>query len=213
VRPDERPTPVLRALVFAGLATLGAWHISRLQSPPLDVGDFVLPLALAVALAAASVLGRRAFAVSLVLWTLAVAGLAGRRFPSRDHPFATFTGAWDRLRIEQVVSNLLENALKFGDGKPVDVVLRDRGDSASIVVRDRGIGIAVADQERVFERFERAVSERHYSGIGLGLWICRRIVEAHGGTISVASGPGEGATFEVVLPRRHPGAGKPAEIA
>ena len=68
-----------------------------MQSPPLGVGDFVLPLALAVALAAAWVLGRRAFAVSLVLWTLAVAGLAGRRFPSRDHPFATFTGAWDRL--------------------------------------------------------------------------------------------------------------------
>jgi len=122
-------------------------------------------------------------------------------------------GAWDRMRIEQVLSNLLDNALKFGDGKPVDVAVRDRGDSASIVVRDRGIGIDAADHERVFERFERAVSERHYSGIGVGLWICRRIVEAHGGTISVASGPGEGATFEVVLPRRPPGHGEPAENA
>ncbi len=97
MRPDERPALAVRALVFAGLAAIGAWHISRLQSPPLDVGDFVLPLALAVALAAAWMLGCRAFAVSLVLWTVAVAGLVGDRLPSRDHPFATFTGAWDAL--------------------------------------------------------------------------------------------------------------------
>ena len=97
MRPDERPTLAVRALVFAGLAAIGAWHVSRLQSPALGVGDFVLPLVLAVALAAAWTLGRRAFAVSLVLWTVAVAGLVADRLPSRDHPLATFTGAWDEL--------------------------------------------------------------------------------------------------------------------
>ena len=71
-------------------------------------------------------------------------------------------------------------------------------------MRDRGIGIAESDQHRIFGRFERAVSEKHYGGIGLGLWICGRIVEAHGGTIAVESRPGEGSTFRVLLPRVAP---------
>jgi signal transduction histidine kinase/putative methionine-R-sulfoxide reductase with GAF domain len=109
-------------------------------------------------------------------------------------------GRWDRTRIDQVVSNLLSNAIKYGQGKPIDVAASRAHDRAIVVVRDHGIGIAAEDQARIFGRFERAVSSRHFGGLGLGLWIVRQIVEAHGGTIAVESAPGEGAQFRVELP-------------
>jgi GAF domain-containing protein len=109
-------------------------------------------------------------------------------------------GRWDRTRIDQVVSNLLSNAIKYGQGRPIDVAASRAQDRAVVVVRDRGIGIAAEDQARIFGRFERAVSSRHFGGLGLGLWIVRQIVEAHGGTIAVVSAPGEGAEFRVELP-------------
>jgi signal transduction histidine kinase len=111
-------------------------------------------------------------------------------------------GAWDRLRIEQVVENLVANAVKFGGDAPVEVRVRADGDAALLFVADRGIGIAAEDQARIFEPFERAVSSRHYGGFGLGLWIARQAVEAHGGTIAVESRPGAGSTFTVRLPLR-----------
>jgi signal transduction histidine kinase len=112
-------------------------------------------------------------------------------------------GSWDRLRIGQVVTNLLSNAVKYGGGKPVDVEFGPRDDGrAFLLVRDRGIGIDPADQPQIFERFERAVSSRNYGGLGLGLYIVKRIVEAHGGTIRVESKAGEGAAFVVELPLR-----------
>ena len=111
------------------------------------------------------------------------------------------TGQWDRLRLDQVVTNLLANAVKYGPGKPVDVRVEKRLDSARLTIRDRGIGISDTDQKRIFERFERAVSDRNYGGFGLGLWIVRRIIEAMGGSIHVESAPGEGATFAVELRR------------
>ena len=106
----------------------------------------------------------------------------------------------DVARIEQVLTNLLSNAVKYGRGRPIEVTLRGEGGTAGLSVRDHGIGIAEADQGRIFDRFERAVSGRHYAGLGLGLWIVRQIVEAHGGTIRVQSAPGEGSTFVVELP-------------
>jgi signal transduction histidine kinase len=111
-------------------------------------------------------------------------------------------GCWDPSRIDQVLTNLLSNAIKFGPGQPVHVRLAVADGTARLSVTDHGIGIAPADQERIFGRFERLVSARQYGGFGLGLWITRQIVEAMGGHIGVASCPGEGATFYVLLPVR-----------
>ncbi|WP_395846884.1 PAS domain S-box protein [Cystobacter fuscus] len=113
---------------------------------------------------------------------------------------AGVVGRWDRLRVDQIISNLLSNAIKYGPGKPVEVDLQRLGKSARLVVRDHGIGISERDQERIFDRFERAVSSQHYGGFGLGLWISRQIAEGLGGNITVHSQPGLGSTFVVELP-------------
>ncbi len=109
-------------------------------------------------------------------------------------------GYWDSLRIGQVIGNLLSNAMKYGPGKPIEVVLGQKEKNAVLVVQDHGIGIAKKDQDRVFERFERAVSTHHFGGLGMGLYITRQIVAAHGGKIKVESSLGEGARFTVELP-------------
>jgi signal transduction histidine kinase len=113
-------------------------------------------------------------------------------------------GRWDRGRIEQVVLNLLTNASKYGGGKPIHCQVRAQGDRAVLTIRDEGIGISASDQRRIFDLFERAVSKDEVSGLGLGLYIARRIVEAHGGTIRVESEPGKGAAFTVELPFEPP---------
>ena len=109
-------------------------------------------------------------------------------------------GLWDRVRLDSVIGNLVSNAVKFGEGKPINVSVSCDGSVARIVVTDQGIGIAPEEQARIFGKFERAVSERHYGGFGLGLWVVRQIVEAHGGSIRVASEAGKGSTFVVELP-------------
>jgi signal transduction histidine kinase len=109
-------------------------------------------------------------------------------------------GRWDRLRLDQIVTNLLSNALKYGPGKPIEIRLQSHDSAAVLAVRDEGIGIPPEDQARIFERFERAVSPRHFGGLGLGLWIVKQIVTAMGGTISVRSEAGNGSEFTVVLP-------------
>lgn len=109
-------------------------------------------------------------------------------------------GYWDRLRIEQVVSNLVGNALKYGQGKPVEVDLRMDEGEAVLRVIDHGIGIDEEHQKKIFQRFERAVVTRDFGGFGLGLWITRQIVEVSGGRIDVESAPGQGSTFTVRLP-------------
>lgn len=114
---------------------------------------------------------------------------------------APAVGRWNRLRLDQVVVNLLTNAIKYGQGRPIMLQLEVDEDHVWITVRDEGIGIAPRDQERIFERFERAVSEQHYGGFGLGLWIVREIVHRLGGSISVTSRQGSGSAFTVELPR------------
>ncbi|WP_437931459.1 ATP-binding protein [Sorangium sp. So ce291] len=109
-------------------------------------------------------------------------------------------GRWDRLRLEQVVSNLVSNAAKYGAGQPIQVAVGRHPGAAWIEVRDRGIGIPAEAQARIFERFERAASTKHFSGFGLGLWITRQIVMQLGGHISVQSEAGHGAVFRVELP-------------
>lgn len=113
-------------------------------------------------------------------------------------------GTSDSTRLEQVVANLLSNAIKYGNGKPIRVTLQAEDGIARIVVTDQGIGIAAAAMKRIFDRFERAVSVRHYGGLGLGLYITRQIVEALGGAIEVNSREGEGSTFTVTLPVNAP---------
>jgi PAS domain S-box-containing protein len=109
-------------------------------------------------------------------------------------------GRWARRRIEQVIVNLLTNAMKFGRGHPIEVSLERRGVGFALRVRDHGIGIAADDQARIFQRFERAVSSTDYGGFGLGLYITHQIVTLHRGWIEVSSEPGQGATFTVWLP-------------
>lgn len=99
----------------------------------------------------------------------------------------------DPRRIDQAVTNLLSNALKFSDGKPVELRLRATDVLAYITVRDEGAGISPGDMSRIFERFQRGVSARHFGGLGLGLWIVARIAEAHGGKVTVESSMGGGS--------------------
>ncbi len=111
------------------------------------------------------------------------------------------SGVFDRLRLEQVIDNLLSNAIKYGEGKPIELELRSAENRmAEIIVRDSGLGIPEEKLPHVFERFERAVSHLNISGLGLGLYIVRQIVEDHGGFVTCESKLGEGSTFRVLLP-------------
>jgi signal transduction histidine kinase len=131
-------------------------------------------------------------------------GLARAECTLRLEMPPSLVGRWDAIRLEQVVLNLLTNAAKYGAGRPIEITVDGDESQARLRVRDEGIGIAEEDAARIFERFERAVSVRHYGGFGIGLWIVREIVQALGGTIEVESAPGQGATFTVTLPRRGP---------
>ncbi len=113
-------------------------------------------------------------------------------------------GRWDRQRIDQVVTNLVSNAIRYGLGKPIDVGMEATPTGVSIRVADRGKGIAPEDRERIFERFERASSRTYSAGLGLGLYIVRHIVSMHGGTIGVESEADRGSTFVVDLPLQPP---------
>lgn len=109
-------------------------------------------------------------------------------------------GYWDHFRVEQVVINLLTNAMRYGAGKPVTIVLEAGDGRARLSVRDEGIGIAEEHQARIFQQFERVVSASQIGGLGLGLYIVDQIVRAHGGSIRVESALGKGSTFIVELP-------------
>ncbi len=116
------------------------------------------------------------------------------------HAAEQVSGRWDAQRIEMVIANLVDNALKYGRGKPVEITVEATRGGGKVTVADHGIGIPPEDQRRIFERFERAVPVRHFGGFGLGLWLARQVIEAHGGHIAVDSRPGEGSTFVLDLP-------------
>ncbi|MGE7990700.1 hybrid sensor histidine kinase/response regulator [Pseudomonas sp. NPDC089554] len=109
-------------------------------------------------------------------------------------------GEWDEFRIEQVVANLLSNALRYGERKPVQVRVSLRDGAACVQVQDQGMGISLANQQRIFQQFERVAVQQATGGLGLGLYISEQIVHAHGGRILVESAEGRGATFSVLLP-------------
>lgn len=133
--------------------------------------------------------------------TEVVMRLEGGRSGIVLHTPGPVIGTWDRSRLDQVATNLISNAIKYGRGNPIDVTVRADEEIARLEVRDRGIGIDVEHVARLFRRFERAVSSRQYGGLGLGLFIVRQIVEMHGGTVTVESVPEQGSTFTVTLPR------------
>jgi signal transduction histidine kinase len=114
-------------------------------------------------------------------------------------------GLWDHARLAQVVTNLITNAIKFGNAAPVEVTVEGSEGLARLVIRDHGIGIDTARLPHIFERFERGVSAKQYGGLGLGLYIVREIVTALGGSVRVASEVGAGSTFTVELPCNPPG--------
>jgi len=124
--------------------------------------------------------------------------------PVEVHATGSVVGRWDAMRVEQVVGNLITNAMKYGAGKCIAVTIESDDTQALLQVKDKGIGIAPEDTGRIFERFERAVSVRHYGGFGIGLWLVREIVQALGGTVEVTSAQGEGSTFTVTLPLSGP---------
>jgi PAS domain S-box-containing protein len=119
-------------------------------------------------------------------------------------------GLWDRLRMEQVVTNLLTNAARYGRGKGIEIGIEMKGPRALMTVRDHGPGVAEADRERIFDPFERAARSNEPTGLGLGLFIAKQIVSGHGGRIWVEGEREEGATFHVELPIEAPPAPEPA---
>lgn len=122
----------------------------------------------------------------------------------RVHADTPMPGVWDRSRLDQIVTNLLSNAIKYGEGRPIEIRVEGDAVTARLEVRDQGIGIPAERHARIFRAFERAVSSRHYGGLGLGLHIVSQLVERLGGSVRVESEAGRGATFTVELPRRGP---------
>jgi signal transduction histidine kinase len=114
---------------------------------------------------------------------------------------AAVVGWWDRMRLEQIVSNLVSNAARYGAGRPISVEVTATAGAARVIVQDHGIGISPADLPRIFHRFERARNVGRNSGFGIGLWIVSQLCRAMGGSIEVESEVGRGSTFQIELPR------------
>ncbi|HJU12366.1 MAG TPA: PAS domain-containing sensor histidine kinase [Candidatus Binataceae bacterium] len=109
-------------------------------------------------------------------------------------------GTWDRLRLDQVFTNLISNAVKYGAGKPIEVRASSVGNQVLVSIKDHGAGISGEDLPRIFDRFGRGAASSADRGLGMGLWITRQIVEAHGGTVVADSTIGKGSSFSVRLP-------------
>lgn len=126
-------------------------------------------------------------------------GFASRAGSTIECDLHSVTGHWDRLRIDQVLTNIVHNAIKYGRGRPVRVEVSKQGSHALVEVIDSGLGIAAESTHRVFEKFERAVPPS-YGGLGLGLYIARQIVDAHNGSVGITSAAGHGTHVRVQLP-------------
>ena len=110
-------------------------------------------------------------------------------------------GVWDKFRLEQALNNLLNNACRYAPQSDIVVRVRqDAPDTAALSVSDNGPGVAAEDQQRIFSRFERAISASERSGLGLRLYIVRQIAATHGGRVALKSEPGQGCEFTLVLP-------------
>jgi signal transduction histidine kinase len=125
---------------------------------------------------------------------------SGYAFPHIDFS-GPARGCWDRLRMEQVTTNLLNNAIKYGEGRPIKIHLECGEERVHLSIQDHGPGIHKESLDKIFDRFERGLSKKKIAGLGLGLFITRQIVELHGGRIWVESELGQGSTFHVELPR------------
>jgi signal transduction histidine kinase len=130
------------------------------------------------------------------------AELAVARCEVRVTTPTTVTGWWDRLRLDQICRNLVSNAIRFGAGRPIEVTVKADESDATLTVRDYGIGIPPHKQDVIFERFERGEEASRSGGFGIGLWVVRNVCTAMGGSITVSSSVGAGATFAATLPRR-----------
>ncbi|MYM69305.1 response regulator [Pseudoduganella sp. FT55W] len=154
--------------------------------------------------------------LSLRLGSVELAGMLGRVVQDLTPQAATagtsivldapvpVRGWWDDFRIEQIVMNLLTNALRYGGSQPVVVTLAVLADSVRIDVRDSGPGVKPEHQAKIFEPYERGVGSEAPAGLGLGLYISRQLAEAHNGSLTLSSVPGEGAVFSLTLPRTEP---------
>ena len=110
-------------------------------------------------------------------------------------------GKWDKVRIEQIITNLFSNAIKYGEGKPIDIQIIKSENKAKFIIKDRGIGISSGEQKIIFDLFKRANGNGEYKkGLGVGLFITSQIVKIHGGKIKVSSKPNKGSIFTVELP-------------
>jgi PAS domain S-box-containing protein len=178
-REVDRLVSLTNRLLDVARMAAGAF---QLQPEPMDLTEL-----------AAEVIDRAA----------ANAALVGSRIAFSSN--GPLPGLWDRAALDQVLTNLLSNATKFGRGHPIEVRAERAGGSARVSVRDHGIGVAEADQDRIFGRFERGASENSYGGLGLGLWIGREIVVAHGGRMGVERPADGGAEFFFELPMREGG--------
>ncbi len=183
----------------AGIILKQARRLERLASQMLDAACFASGKCLACRLAPTD--------LSVVVRDAAEA--FGALLESRGCKLvlqadAPVVGRWDAAQLDELVSSLLDNAAKFGAGKPVAVTVSQVDGSAELTVSDQGAGIPPDRVAHVFERFERAVPASHYGGLGLGLFLAKAIAEAHGGALSVDNRPGEGVTFTARLPMAPP---------
>ena len=140
---------------------------------------------------------------SVVDRTLAVVADASLREGVEVLGPASFVGWWDPIAVEQIIRNLLSNALKFGEGRPIQVTLESKPEGATITVQDAGMGIRTTDVERNLDRRTRAPASQG-GGLGLGLWLVRELATAHGGSVAVETRYGAGAAFRVRLPELGP---------